>query len=219
MERLVRIVVEVGEKRTFASALEWPGWCRSGRNEAAAIEALFSYAPRYAAVVDGAVEGFGLPSGSFEIVERLPGSASTDFGAPGAKPSSDGEPVTASDLARLEAFLRAGWNVFDRAAEQTEGTTLSTGPRGGGRDLAKIRNHVLESDGAYLNRLGGRTGRDSDHATLREAFIDALGARARGETPDVGPRGGERWSARFATRYAVWHTLDHTWEIEDRSTD
>jgi hypothetical protein len=48
------IYLESGSKRTFAGALEWPGWCRGGKTEAAAIEALLAYAPRYAAALQTA---------------------------------------------------------------------------------------------------------------------------------------------------------------------
>ena len=44
------IYLEEGAKRMFAGALEWPGWCRAWRDEAAARRALLDYAPRYAAV-------------------------------------------------------------------------------------------------------------------------------------------------------------------------
>jgi len=43
---MIRVVVEGGAKRVFASAVDWPGWARSGRDEAAALEALLAYAPR-----------------------------------------------------------------------------------------------------------------------------------------------------------------------------
>jgi hypothetical protein len=33
-------LIEAGSKRTFASAVAWPGWCRAGRDETAALEAL-----------------------------------------------------------------------------------------------------------------------------------------------------------------------------------
>ena len=42
----VDVFVESGRKRVFASALDWPGWCRSGRTEELAIEALAAYLPR-----------------------------------------------------------------------------------------------------------------------------------------------------------------------------
>jgi hypothetical protein len=215
----IAVALEAGSKRTFATALEWPGWCRSGRGEDAALEALLSYAPRYADVLRGHVRGFAPPLSvaAFEVEERIRGDASTDFGAPGAPPSADARPVADRELARLEAILRACWNALDGAARSAEGLVLRTGPRGGGRDLAKIRAHVLESDQAYLGQLGAKTERGTRHADVREAFVTALGARSRGEIPDVGPRGGRRWSVRFAVRYAAWHALDHAWEITDRS--
>ena len=33
-----RVYVERGTKRAFASAADWPGWCRSGKDEAATHE-------------------------------------------------------------------------------------------------------------------------------------------------------------------------------------
>ena len=75
---------------------------------------------------------------------------------------------------------------------------------------------MLDAELAYLKKLGGSTPRGAGPEELREAYVQALGARARGELPDVGPRGGARWSARYAARRAAWHLLDHLWEIEDR---
>lgn len=207
-------------KRTFAVALEWPGWCRSGRDEEGALAALLEYGPRYAAVLaGGGVGGFVPPTSlaGLAVAERLPGNASTEFGAPGTPPLADAAPAGPADVERMAAVLAACWAAFDGAATAAEGVALRTGPRGGGRDLEKIRAHVIESDRAYLSRLGGRAGNDSTHGEVRKAFVEALGARARGELPDTGPRGGARRSARFAARYAAWHTLDHAWEIEDRS--
>ena len=43
----IAIYLEVGQKKTFAGALDWPGWCRSGRDEASALA---EYAPRYATI-------------------------------------------------------------------------------------------------------------------------------------------------------------------------
>ena len=45
----LRVYLERGDKRTFAGALDWPGWSRSGRDDEQALEALLAYAPRYAA--------------------------------------------------------------------------------------------------------------------------------------------------------------------------
>jgi len=49
------VYVEAGSKRVFAGAVEWPGWCRSERDEVGALAALAEYGSRYASVVRGAV--------------------------------------------------------------------------------------------------------------------------------------------------------------------
>ena len=49
----VEVVLEVGQTRTFAVAPEWPGWCRIGRDEASALQALIDFGPRYARVLAG----------------------------------------------------------------------------------------------------------------------------------------------------------------------
>ena len=42
--------VEVTPKKSFASALEWPGWTRAGKTPEDAVASLAAYADRYAAV-------------------------------------------------------------------------------------------------------------------------------------------------------------------------
>jgi hypothetical protein len=221
MSPLVPVAVEVGTKRTFATAVDWPGWCRAGRDEDDALEQLVAYGPRYRAAIHDGVRSFTPPRSvaRLEVIERLPGDATTDFGAPGTAPTADDRPVSARDLTRLGTLMRACWGAFDRAADAASGETLRTGPRGGGRDLAGIRDHVAGADEAYLRSLGGTVPDGTGPEAAREAFVDALGARARGELPDVGPRGGSRWSARYAARRSAWHVLDHAWEIEDRADD
>jgi hypothetical protein len=77
------IYLEVGDKRVFAGAIDWPAWARSGRDEDAVLEALFAYAPRYARALKGTRLGFEVPRdpSALRVVERLPGTATTDFGA------------------------------------------------------------------------------------------------------------------------------------------
>src|SRR4029079_14246494 len=78
------IYVEVGAKRTFATAVEWPGWSRGGRNEAEAVAALAAYGDRYAAVVTPAGWKLAPPqdAAGFEVIKRVKGNATTDFGVP-----------------------------------------------------------------------------------------------------------------------------------------
>jgi hypothetical protein len=216
----IDVAVEVGAKRAFTCALAWPGWCRGGRDESSAIEALLAYGPRYAEVLRGTRLGFRTPA-SARVVERLEGDATTDFGAPGAAPSADAEPMTEADLRRAQSLLRAGWKAFDRAVESAEGQTLATGPRGGGRDLDRIVAHVLDAEGGYLSRIGTKLGgSDGDAADMleqaRAVVLDALATVVRDGVPPS-PRGGKRWTPRYFVRRSAWHVLDHTWELEDRT--
>ena len=95
-DKIVDVCVETGEKRVFVSALDWPGWTRSGKDEKAALEKLAAYAPRYAAVPRTARIAFPAAEPRFKVVERVKGNATTDFGAP-ATPPKEGlqNPATA----------------------------------------------------------------------------------------------------------------------------
>jgi hypothetical protein len=215
----IAVYVEVAPKRTFAGAIEWPGWARSGRTEADALEALLAYAPRYARLL-GAQGGFVQPTGAsgFEIVERLPGSATTEFGAPGEIPEADGRPLDSAELERQLALMKAAWSALDRAATGARGATLRKGPRGGGRPLPRILEHVMGAEAGYLAKLGERyRGPADDMAGIREAETAAVTAAARYE-PMPNPNAvRRRWSPRYFIRRAAWHILDHAWEIEDRA--
>lgn len=215
------VSLEIGTKRTFAGAVDWSGWARSGRDEASALEALLAYAPRYARVVGRSRLGFEAPSSAsaVRVVERLPGNATTDFGAPDVPASADAEPLDAAAHGRLEKILKACWRAFDRAVEAAEGRDLRKGPRGGGRSVEKIVDHVVEAEGAgYLSRIGWKVPKGTDDewiARERATVLEALASVARDGVPPA-PRGGARWSPRYFVRRAAWHVLDHAWEIEDR---
>lgn len=217
------IYLEVGRRRVFAGALDWPGWCRSGRDESSALEALAAYGPRYAAALGGAAGGFSAPAGAsaLEVVERLEGNSTTDFGAPAVAPAADQRPLDNEEVERLMAILQACWASLDRAAESASGAVLRKGPRGGGRELDGIVRHVLEADRAYLSKLGSDYRKPPEAEVtvqmmgVREAFLHTVSSRARGEPP---PRTRSAlWSPRYSVRRSAWHALDHAWEIEDRS--
>jgi hypothetical protein len=220
----IAIYLEQVPKRTFACAVDWPGWSRSGRTDEAAIESLLSSGPRYARVAAVAQERFRRPISvdDFEIVERLEGSAGTDFGVPSHEPLADRAPMDADELARQTALLAAAWAAFDEAAAAAEGVELRKGPRGGGRDLDRIRGHVREADESYLHQLGRRRPKGSEpagkrQALIREAMVETLAARVRG-TEITDPANVRRpWSPRYFVRRVAWHALDHAWEIEDRA--
>jgi hypothetical protein len=209
------ITVERGAKRVFAGANAWPGWCRSGRTEEGALEALLTYGPRYAKAMGRRRLGYVAPTdiGRFRVVERLTGNATTDFGAPGVAPRSDDRRVDEEEAKRLAAIMRACWSALDRAAAAADGLVLRAGPRGGGRQLAAIVAHVADAEVAYLSKLGARPSAGDARATILAVFA----SRARGEPPERTPRSGVLWAPRYFMRRAAWHVLDHAWEIEDRS--
>ena len=88
---MIAVCLEVGAKRVFASALDWPGWSRAARDEDGALQALFDYRSRYRAVLAGRRLGFVAPKDAsvLRVVERIPGDATTDFGAPGRIAKAD----------------------------------------------------------------------------------------------------------------------------------
>ena len=221
----IDVYLEVGKKRTIAGAIEWPGWCRAGRDEDTALQALFDYGPRYSRLLDPTSLGFQAPSDQsvFAVVERLEGNATTDFGAPDASPSGDAQPIDAAGLQRMQTLLRACWEAFDQAVQATTGKELRKGPRGGGRELDGIVRHVLGGDASYLARLAWKfkpdeaAQLDDELSRSRQAILDALAAAAQGDLPTHGPRGGAIWTPRYFVRRVAWHVLDHAWEIEDRA--
>ena len=216
------VYLEVGSRRTFAAAIDWPGWCRMGPDEATALQTLFDYGPRYARILRPARLGFQVPNAvsAFAVVERLKGNATTDFGAPDLVPASDTQPLNDTELRRLRALLKACWRAFDAAVERATGKTLRVGPRGGGRTLDGVVQHVLGAEIGYLSGLGGKVSlSETPQPPLertRQTILKALVASAHGEIAAHGPRGGKRWPPRYFVRREAWHVLDHIWEIEDR---
>jgi hypothetical protein len=212
------IYLESGPKRVFACAVDWPGWCRVGRNEEQALEALAAYASRYAVVAKQAGLKFPSSTADFDVVERVPGSASTDFGVPVTVAPHDLEPLAKAEAERLATLVEASWTIFDRVAAGAP-AELRKGPRGGGRDRDKIVDHVVGAEAlAYAPKLGLRLSQPAldDAAAVaanRAAIADALRTGAHGKRAKE-DRG---WPTRYAARRIAWHVMDHAWEIQDRS--
>jgi hypothetical protein len=189
-----------------------------------ALPALLELGPRYARILHPAGIEFQPPAAvsDFVVVERLEGNATTDFGAPDVAPSGDTRPVDEAELQRLQALLQAYWQAFAETVQATAGKELRKGPRGGGRDLAGIVQHVVGAQGGYLSRLARKFKPDETEdpteavEQTRQAVLKALAAAVHDGLPARGPRGGVIWTPRYFVRRSAWHLLDHLWEIEDR---
>lgn len=208
---------EVAAKKAFVWAIEWPGWCRWGKDRDLARTAFIAARGRYATVARSA--GLDLPTVSAEdlrVVESVSGGTGTEFGVPSTITKSDGRRVTKAEAQRLAALVEAAWAIFDRVAERSP-TDLRKGPRGGGRDRDKLIGHVIEADHAYAREIGVRLTEPSlaDRAAVeaeRAAVLDVLR-----RSSDGSPLADRKWPPRYAARRIAWHALDHAWEMEDRS--
>ncbi|GAC1325843.1 MAG: hypothetical protein NVSMB13_09680 [Mycobacteriales bacterium] len=214
---MTAVYLEVVPRRTFACARDWPGWCRSAKTEELALAALADYLPRYAVVAArAAVDLAAQAADALQVVERLPGDGTTDYGAPGAVADGDREPLTAAAASRQAALVAATWAELDEVAAQAP-AELRKGPRGGGRDRDQVVEHVVAAEAAYARKIGVRlpvpsAGDLAAVGALRSAVLAVLG-----EPSDGLPVGAKGWPACYAARRIAWHVLDHAWEIEDRS--
>jgi hypothetical protein len=213
--RSTKIAEETSPRRVFVWALDWPGWCRSGRDRAAALEALAAAAHRYAVVATNA--GIDFPAASdaeFDMVTQVQGGSGTDFGVPSVIIDDDRQPVKPAEAKRLAALVTASWSEFDKIAA-TAPEVLRKGPRGGGRDTSKIVAHVDEADGAYAREIGIKQKTPTDRGAveaMRSSILDILARPSDGS-----PLADRKWPQRYAVRRIAWHALDHAWEIEDKS--
>jgi hypothetical protein len=223
MEKIA-VALEIGPKgRVFAQALDWIGWCRAGKDEVTALHQLVIAGPRYAPVTERAGLPFAMPPSfeTFEVVERVPGTATTDFGAPAVPLSSDQKPLTEADIERLIRLLTACWSTFDDVLHSISADLRDKKPERG-RSPDAMRLHLLQTDRMHLSAFGPTFRQpDPSHVTeqeaaVREQIIAALRAVPREES--IAPRRklGFLWTPRFAARRSAWHALDHAWELQGR---
>lgn len=211
-----RVVIETGQKKVFASAIDWPGWSRSAKNEEEALHVLAGYAERYQKVADRAdMRGVTATARDLNIVEHLEGSGATDFGVPERAAGCEYESMTDAECERQIELLRACWTYFDDVAASVS-AELQKGPRGGGRDRDKIVDHVVQADRGYGRRIGVRTPPfDSFDPAAVQTHHEAIYAAIpllRNEDPGR----PNDWPVRYAIRRMAWHVMDHAWEMEDK---
>lgn len=212
-----RVVVETGRKLVFASLVDWPGWSRSSRTEDAAVATLVAYADRYGEVAALAGSHPRLPQASdLVIVDRQPGTGTTDFGAPDVVHEIEREPMSDEQCEHHLSLLRASWRLLDEVGHAVT-PELKKGPRGGGRDRDQIIAHVIEADRSYARKIGVRTPpfdvRDRTAVTAhRNRVLAAIPGLRNGEK--VVDKG---WPVTYAIRRMAWHILDHAWEMQDKT--
>ncbi|MEX0790746.1 MAG: hypothetical protein WD178_08240 [Actinomycetota bacterium] len=214
-EATIPIYLEVGARRIFACSLHWPGWCRSGKTEQAAIAALIEAAPRYAEVAQRAHKRFSkIVPERLLVVERIEGSATTDFGAPGKVADADYGEFDRAGANRQRELLQACWGFLDEVVA-TAPPHLKKGPRGGGRDRDAVLQHVLEAESSYARTVGlklkaPQVGDRGAIDTVRTAIAERI--VPGGGKPEKG------WPVPYFVRREAWHVLDHAWEIQDKSS-
>jgi len=149
------------------------------------------------------------------VVEHYPGTSSTDFwGISFAFSDSDRHDMSRDDLDRDLTLMQACWAFFD-AVRARVSVEMRKGPRGGGRDRDPIVRHTLGTEQHFAEKVGVRT----PHGALltnegltahRDAYRTALrAAHAEGKM-------ARTWPLRYLIRHTAYHTLDHTWEMEDK---
>jgi hypothetical protein len=218
MTHQLRVALEVGPngKKVVALAPDWPGLSRGAATEAAALAKLQSYLPRYVPVAKlaGHEHEFAA-STQIEIVERYPGVGSTDFwGISFAFSSFDRQTVSGEELERELGLMQACWRHFDDVRSRVS-AEMKKGPRGGGRDRDRIVRHTVVAEMEWARKLGLKmpeslTLTDEVVNAHRTAYVSAIRAfHAEGKM-------ARTWPLRFLIRHTAYHTLDHTWEMQDK---
>ena len=215
----LRVTLELGPKgkRVVAFAPDWPGLERGAKTEEAAIARLQAYLPRYApiATLAGMDAQFAATSATIDVVERYPGTGSTDFwGISFAFSQFDHQAMSRDELERDLTLMRACWAFFDgiRARVSAE---MRKGPRGGGRDRDRIVRHTLGAEQDFAAKLGVRAPEgalltDEGLRAYRDTYCAAI------QTYHAEGKSARNWPLRYLIRHTAFHTLDHTWEMEDK---
>jgi hypothetical protein len=218
MTDALRVILEIGPKRrVVADAMDWPGLDRWSSSDQTAIETLTTYLPRYADVAKraGLADEFARTRRP-EVVERVPGSSSTDFwGVPHVPSQIEREVLPETDLERRLALLQAAWAYFDDVANRVT-PELRKGARGAGRDRDEIIEHVYGSERHQMWRKVGykqpeevalTSGELAEH---RSAYLDAIRAY------NAERKSTRSWPIQFLIRRTAHHVMDHAWEMEDK---
>src|ERR1051326_8674800 len=120
MADILRVMLELGlkDKQVVAVAPDWPGLERGAKTEEATIARVQAYLPRYAPVAKLAGMGaefaaIATPTAAVDVIERYPGTGSTDFwGISFAFSDLDRQAMSRDDVERDLTLLQACWAFF-----------------------------------------------------------------------------------------------------------
>jgi hypothetical protein len=222
MADALRVMIEIGPKgkRVVAMAPDWPGLERGAKTEEAAIARIQDYLPRYAPVatlagMEAEYAAIATRSAPVDVIERYPGTGSTDFwGISFAFSDNDRHAMSGDAVERDLTLLQASWAFFD-AARARVSAELQKGPRGGGRDRDHIVRHTLGAEQDWATKLGVRAPEgalltDEGLRAYRDAYLGAI------RTFHTEGKLAGAWPLRYLIRHTAFHTLDHAWEMEDK---
>jgi hypothetical protein len=218
MSSNLRITLEIGPKgkKVVAVAPDWPGLARGATTEAAAIERLRSYIPRYAPIAKLAgMETAFTTNPSIDLVEQYIGTGSTDFwGISFAFSSIDKQAMSEEALGRELTLMQACWAFFDDVRSRVS-AEMQRGPRGGGRDRDHIVHHTFAAEQDWAKGLGVLSSLDELLTTeglhgYRNSYCSAI--RALHSQNKM----ARTWPLRYLIRHTAFHTLDHAWEMQDK---
>jgi hypothetical protein len=216
-----RVTLEIGPKgkKVVAVAPDWPGLERGAKIREDAIIRLRSYIPRYSQVAKlaGMDAEFDTIK-NIDVVEQYPGTGSTDFwGISFAFSSIDKQGMSGDELERELTLMQACWAFFDDVRRRVS-AEMQKGSRGGGRDRDHIVRHTFAAEQDWAKMIGVLT---PDDAMLTDeglkAHRDAY-CHAIRYYHSQGKLAGKmaKWPLRFLIRHTAFHTMDHTWEMEDK---
>jgi hypothetical protein len=218
MPDTLRVILEIGKKRRVAAgAMDWPGLDRWGTSEEGALAKLADYVPRYASVAEraGLAQEFARAT-TVDVVERVPGSSSTDFwGVPHVPSQIEIDVLTSAELERRLDLLKACWAHFDDTAAHVS-AELRPGQRSAGRSRDQIIRHViLNEPDQFSRKVEVRTPLEQvltpdGLAAHRAAYLDGIRAYNAEGKP------ARTWPIQFLIRRTAQHVMDHLWELEDR---
>ncbi len=218
----LRVTLEIGPKgkHVVAVAPDWPGLERGARTEEAAIERVQAYLSRYAPVaklagMDAEFAAIASRPATVDVIERYPGTGSTDFwGISFAFSDTDRQAMSSEALERDLTLLQACWAFFD-ATRARVSAEMQKGPRGGGRDRDHIVRHTLNVEQDWATKLDVRSPEgalltDDGLRAHRDAYLTAI------RTFHAQGKPARTWPLRYLIRHTAFHTLDHAWEMEDK---